>query len=78
MTAWPRYVTLDRALPISEGAAAGRDPHAMPWCDLLAAALVTGLEGRGDLSKPMVAAAVAHVRAALALTRNGNETTGQP
>lgn len=55
-----RYFTFDRALPLSESALAGADPHALLPGDLLAALLVTHLEGQGD------AASAALVRAAMA------------
>ena len=45
MSPAPRYVVFDRAFPVSESALAGADPYAMPPADLLAAVLVTHLEG---------------------------------
>lgn len=50
----------DRALPLSESALAGADPYALPMGDLLAALLVTHLEGQGDTaSAALVHAAMA-------------------
>lgn len=62
-TTWPRHIVFDRALPLSEAAAGGADPHTLRTGQLLAGLLITDLESKGHH------AAAALVRAAMA----GNE-----
>lgn len=71
---WPRHVVFDRAFPLSESAAAGADRDGMSSAELLGAVLITELQGRADLSAPVVAQAIAHVRAAVALAQNSGES----
>jgi hypothetical protein len=61
LSAWPKHVVFDRAFPLSASAAAGVDHHDMSHGDLLAAVLVTHLEGQGRH------AAADQVRAAMAM-----------
>lgn len=71
---WPRHVVFDRAFPISESAAAGADRDGMSSAELLGAVLITELQARPDLSAPVAAQAIAHIRAALALAQNSDTT----
>ena len=61
MIAWPKHVVFDRALPLSESAAAGVGHRDMTQGELLAALLVTDLEANGNTT------AADLVRAAMAL-----------
>jgi hypothetical protein len=56
-----KHVVFDHGLPLSDSAAAGADHRTMTDGELLAALLITDLEGQGN------AAAIALVRDAMAL-----------
>lgn len=72
MSPAPRYVVFDRAFPVSESALAGADPYAMPLADLLAAVLVTHLEGLGAIASADPAC-VAKAKLARDFLRNVSE-----